>query len=475
MMPFLNRRRGTTMPAVKRAAVRGVTVLALAALTATGCGGGGSGSTDKVPGKDALAKAKGVTTVTFWHAMDGANGETLTKLVDTFNSQHTGKIKVKAVYQGKYDDAITKYKASVRAKKTPSMIQVYDIGTRFMIDSKQTLPMQGFIDRDKYPADDLQPNITGYYSIDNKLYSMPFNTSMPVLYYNKTAFKKAGLDPSKPPKNLDEVRADAQKLTLKSGGKTTQYGFGAAIYGWFLEQWAYTAGQEYCDNGNGRKAEATQMNYTQPTEVNAVDWWAKMVKDGYATNTGRDTSVAQKAFEAGRVAMNLESTGELRVYQTAAQARHFDLGVGFYPSVAARDGGPSIGGASLWIDGPGHSAAEQEASWEFVKYLASAQTQATWHTGTGYFPINKKALDVPADQQWRKQYPQFDVAIQQLDQTKLTTATQGCLLGVMPQARAASEDAIESAITGQSDAKTALTAAAKKIGPQIADYNRATK
>ena len=136
---------------------------------------------------------------------------------------------------GKYDDAIAKYKASVQSKSTPDVIQVYDIGTRFMIDAKQTVPMQDFIDRDKVDMSDLQPNIAGYYSVDKKLYSMPFNTSMPVLYINQKLFKEAGLDPAKPPTTLAEIRTAAEKLSKKNGGPA-DYGFGAAIYGWLLEQ-----------------------------------------------------------------------------------------------------------------------------------------------------------------------------------------------------------------------------------------------
>ena len=121
--------------------------------------------------------------------MDGTNAEVLTKLVDAFNKANGGKIQVEAIYVGKYDDAIAKYKASVQSKSTPDVVQVYDIGTRFMIDAGQAVPMQDFIDRDNVDMSDLQPNIASYYSVDKKLYSMPFNTSMPVLYINQEALQ----------------------------------------------------------------------------------------------------------------------------------------------------------------------------------------------------------------------------------------------------------------------------------------------
>jgi sn-glycerol 3-phosphate transport system substrate-binding protein len=451
---------------------------AVAALTVgmAACGGSGDSGTPaaaKAPDASALTKAGGVTKVTFWHAMDGTNAEVLTKLVAAFNKANAGKIQVEATYVGKYDDAIAKYKASVQSKSTPDVVQVYDIGTRFMIDAGQTVPMQDFIDRDKVDMSDLQPNIAGYYSVDKKLYSMPFNTSMPVLYINEKLFKDAGLDPAKPPTTLAEIRTAAEKLSKKNGGPA-DYGFGAAIYGWLLEQFIAENGEEYCDQGNGRDGKATKVNFDGETSVAVVAWWQKMVKDGLAANTGRDTKAAQAAFKSGQLAMTLESTGQVGGFQEAAKAGGFGLGVANYPKLKAANGGPTIGGASLWIDGAGHSDAQKEASWQFVKFLSSPQNQATWHTGTGYFPTSKGALNQPVDVAWRKQFPQFDVAVKQLQNTPVSKATQGCLLGVMPQARKASEDGLEKALNG-TDPKQAMTEAAASLKGAIDQYNSSTK
>lgn len=452
---------------------------AAALLVVAACGNSGN-----TPGPSASAGgsaapsdngSSGGVQITFWHAMNGNNGKALQTLVDKFNAANQGKIHVVATYQGNYDDTLAKYKAAIQSKQTPSLIQIYDVGTRFMIDSGQTVPMQSFIDADKYDVSQLQPNILGYYSIGGKLYSMPFNTSMPILYYNKTAFQKAGLDPTKPPTTLDEIRTDAQKLTIKdASGKVTQYGFGAAIYGWFMEQWTAVADQPYCDNGNGRSAKATKVLVNGPEQVQLMTWWAQMVKDGLAVNTGRNTTDAQNAFKAGRVAINIESTGVLGGYQTAAQGK-FDVGTGFYPKIQASDaGGPIIGGASLWIDQANHSTQEQQASWAFVKFLNDPANQAYWHTQTGYFPVSKTALADPTDQAWVKDHPQFQTAITQLDQTKLDVATQGCLLGVMPQARQNTEVAMEKVILGQSAPQAALDAAVAADQPLIDQYNKAT-
>lgn len=450
-----------------------LTAVALSLAACSSGGGGASGGGDGVPAKDALDKASGVTHVAFWHAMSGTNAEVLTKLVSEFNAAHTGKIQVDATYVGTYDDAITKYKASVQSKSTPNVIQIYDIGTRFMIDVKQTIPMQAFIDRDGMDVSDLQPNITGYYTTDKKLNSMPFNTSMPVLYYNKTMFQKAGLDPNKPPATIDEIKQDATKL-VKANGGPVDHAFGAAIYGWFLEQFLATAGDQYCNQDNGRSGLATKVEFDQADAVTLATWWQDMIKQGLAVNTGRDTKAAQTAFTSQQVAINIESTGVLGTYSKAAKAGGFQLGVGFYPKLKSGDGGPIIGGASLWIDGVGHDDAQKEASWQFVKFLADKKTQATWHTGTGYFPISKGALNEPVDVAYREKNPLFNVAVKELEGTPLNTATQGCALGVMPQSRKASEDAIEKILNG-ADPKASLTAAATGLQDAIKQYNASVK
>jgi len=442
------------------------------ALALAGCGSGGGTGSGAAPGASALDKASGVTTVSFWHSMSGKNGEVLNSLVQQFNAKNAGKIEVKPVYQGNYDDTITKFKAAVQQKQTPTLIQVYDIGTRFMIDSKQTVPVQSFVDKDSYDLTSIEPNIRNYYSIDNKLYSMPFNSSMPLLYLNADAFRQAGLDPAKPPRTLAEIADYAKKLTVKdASGQTVRYGFGAAIYGWFLEQLIAQSGTEYCNQGNGRQAKATKVLFDSPQAVAVAQWWAQLVKDGYAVNTGRKTDDAQAAFKSGRVAMHLESTGVLRSYTDAAK---FPVAAAPFPKVTAADtGGPIIGGASLWIDGPGHSAAEQRAAWEFVKFLSTPAAQAEWHTGTGYCPVNAKALEEPVDKAWTAKYPQFQTAVDQLHSTQPSVASAGCILGVMPQARKASEDGLEKAILGQATPQQAMTEAAASIQPQIDSYNEA--
>jgi sn-glycerol 3-phosphate transport system substrate-binding protein len=449
----------------------GTAALALALTAACGSSSSGSDSagSTSAPGADAL---KDPVTVSFWHAMKGANADALNALVAKFNSAHQGKITVKATFQGSYDDTITKYKAAVQAKQTPALVQIYDVGSGFMADSGQTIPAQSFADVDKLDLSDLQPAIKGYYSRGGKLQSMPFNSSVPVLYINKTVFTKAGLDPTKPPTNLDEIRTAAEKI--KSSG-AAKYGFGAAIYGWFFEQLTAEAGKTYCNNDNGRTTRADAVTFDDPEQVKVLTWWKGMVDDGLATNTGRKTDDAQAAFKSGTVGMHLESTGALGGYIKAAAGK-FEVTTAPFPKIEASDaGGPVIGGASLWIGGAGHSAAEQRAAWEFTKFLIQPENSAYWHTQTGYFPVSKAALNEDIDKKWVAEKPQFQTAIDQLANTPSGVPTQGCLLGTLPQVRALVETAIESVLTSGKDPKAALDEAAKQAKGLIDKYNSAVK
>ncbi|MCC3274051.1 ABC transporter substrate-binding protein [Arthrobacter zhangbolii] len=461
----------TTPRALRLPLLAGAAALALAL---SACGGGSEGAAGEAPAADALEQAEGVTEVNFWHSMDGTNGETLDKLIAEFNAANEGKVEVKSVYQGDYDTTITKYKAAVQSNSTPSMVQIYDIGTQFMIDSGAVLPTQAFIDRDEYDVSDLQPNIAGYYTIDDELWSMPFNTSMPVLYYNKTLFEAAGLDPETAPATLDEVGDAANKLSKVNGGPA-EFGFNAAIYGWLLEQEIAANGELYCGPDNGRSGErAGEYTFNNDTAVQFVDWWKELVDTGVAGNTGRVTADAQNAFKSGTIGITLESTGALGGMQKAADEQGFELGVGFYPKIEQNDSGPIIGGASLWVSDEGHSEAEKQASWEFMQFLAQPESQATWHTGTGYFPISKAALDEPKDVEWREQHPQFNVAVDQLEATELTSATQGCSAGTMPQAREAAENALEGALLG-GDSKSELTDSVTELKVEVENYNNSVK
>ncbi|TMC74783.1 MAG: ABC transporter substrate-binding protein [Chloroflexi bacterium] len=459
--------------------MRKLATLAIAlSMVAAACGGsspggaGGGTSNDlsaQAPGKDVKPAAK----ITWWHAMSGINGEALNKIVTNFNNSQS-TIKVEAVFQGTYDDLLSKLNTALASNAAPALVQVYDIGQRYMYDSGQVVPMQAFIDRDKFDTSDFEPAVINYYRYQDKLQSMPFNASSSIFYYNKDAFKEVGLDPDKPPVTFSEITDAAKKLTKKdASGQTVRYGFGPSIYGWFFEQLLATSGALYADNGNGRDDRATKVVYNNAAGKAILDWWKAGIDGGYFYNPGIDNPGATNAFNAGKTAMYLESSAALRGNINTAK---FQVGTGIFarPDGRPKDGGNIIGGASLYIM-KSRPVEEQQAAWEFVKFAMTPVVQAQWQSDTGYYAIRKSAYNEAPAKEWATKYPQFLTAVNQIRESPQNRFTNGAVLGVMPQARARTQKMIESVFLGQATTQAALDAAVTDMNDQIDKYNKANK
>src|SRR5699024_10204352 len=150
--------------------------------------------------------------IDFWHAMSGINGDALEDIVDGFN-EHSDTAEVEAIYQGSYDDSLSKLRAVGGSDEAPAIVQVFEIGTKYMSEAGYITPMQEFIDADDFDTSALEENILSYYELDGELYSMPFNTSNAVMFYNKDMFEEAGLDPENPPSTFSEVAEAAEVLS----------------------------------------------------------------------------------------------------------------------------------------------------------------------------------------------------------------------------------------------------------------------
>jgi sn-glycerol 3-phosphate transport system substrate-binding protein len=404
------------------------------------------------------------TTISFWHSMGGVNGEAIQYLVDKFNSENTLGITVAAEYQGSYDDTINKLKSAQIGNMGADLVQVYDIGTRFMIDSGWVVPMQELIDTDGYNVSQIEPNIAAYYTVDDKLYSMPFNSSTPILYYNKTIFDKAGI--TEIPTSFSEIEANADKL-VKDGGASEAISLG--IYGWFFEQFICKQQLNYVNNGNGRTDAATAVEFdSNGAALNILKAWKSLSDKGYAPNVGRGGDAAIAEFSAGKAAMTMGSTASLKQILTDVNGA-FEVGTAYFPKVNDSDqGGVSIGGGSLWaLDNK--DDAKKAAAWEFIKFLVSPESQAYWNAQTGYFPITTKAQEEQIFKDNIAQYPQFMTAIDQLHDS--SPASAGALLSVFPEARQIVETEIENMVNGQQTEEEAVTKMAGDINSAIEEYN----
>lgn len=460
----------TTFP--RRRGVKAAALLASLGLLLSACSGdgGGGGSDLTAPGPEVLDGLDEAVQVEFWHSMDATNGQVLDELIAGFNAENEGRVEVTGSFQGDYDTALANHRAAIQQGDTAELIMIYDLGTQFMIDSEQTVPAQSFLDQDDYDTSTVEEALLNYFTVEGELRSFPFNNSTPLMYINRDAFEEAGLDPDSPPTDLAEIREAAEELTVTDDdGTVVQYGFGAAVYGWYIEQFMARAAVPYCDNTNGRDGRATEVLFDDPKIIELVEWWDQMIEDDLAVQIGRNTDDGQAAFTSGRAAMTLESTGSLGGF---IEQSDFEVGAGYFPLVGADDpGGSIIGGASLWVNGEGHSPEEVRGSWEFVQYLLTPEAQSIWHAGTGYLAVNTEGYDGPEAQERSEEFPQFSVAANQLADSEINENTAGCMMGVMSEARVAAEEGWEAALTSDTSAQEAMSDSAAGLSRTIEEYN----
>jgi sn-glycerol 3-phosphate transport system substrate-binding protein len=463
--------------------LRSILIVAVAAaLTLAACGGGskststspGGTSAGKVNPADcglaAFAKAAKPVEVTFWHEMSRANADWLVAATKTFNaSQHD--VHVTLVQFANYQDLLTKYLAGLSTKALPDLFHPEDTTVQRMIDSKSVMPVQACVDADHYPLAKLLPRATAYFSYQKVLYGMPWSLSNPILWYNKTAFTKAGLDPNKPPRTLAEVEADSQKIVSSGAAK---HGLALRVEPYIFEFLNAKSGGTLVNNDNGRTARATAATIDSPIAKQIWTWWNDMVRRGLALNTGGATGNIDHmlAIGSGDAAMTMEASGVLgTVKQVLEQGQYKTVRIGTapLPSISG-GGGVPVGDGSLWIS-KASAPVKRAAAWQFVKFLASAEQQASLAVEGGFAPIRSDATTIPTlAQKWARE-PYFRVSYDQLTTGAEDAATAGSLIGDYQGVRDAVKDGMLSMLTGGLTPAAALAKAQREADTAIKAYN----
>ncbi|OJW06558.1 MAG: hypothetical protein BGO39_00025 [Chloroflexi bacterium 54-19] len=430
-----------------------------------------------------MAQPAGSTKITFWYGLGSPLNGVVQTVVNKYNSSQT-KYYIQALQQPDYDATITKLNSSLAGGDLPNVVQIYDIGTQRMIDTGKIVPVQDLIDKDKLDiVSDIEPAVAKYYTINNKLYSMPFNSSAPVTYFDKNAFKEVGLDPNQKIWTYSQLLDAAKKLTKKdASGKITRSGIDFTLYSWIFEQELATQGALFASPDNGRSSRATALAFNNEAGSNWLNFLKSVVDQGVGRNLGRDSGTTNGTtrdsnFVTGQAVITFNSIASLRGYlNSAAKAgNNVDVGVAYLPRPDGAKGGVVIGGASLWITNTG-TPEQQAGSWDFVKFTGQPDIQAYWSSNTGYYPIRKAAYDVQEMKDTLAKYPQFQVAVEQLRATEASPATAGAAFGTFVSARQNIEAAMEQFMQGKfSNAKAALDDAVKKSNDNLSEYNSTVK
>lgn len=411
------------------------------------------------------------TEVVFWYSLSGANAEAIKKMADDFNASQD-KIVVKAEYQGEYDDAINKLKAAGMGNLPCDIVQTYEIGSRFLIDSKWMVPVQQYIDKTGYDVSVIEPNLLAYYTIDGVINSIPFNCSTPLMYYNKDAFKEAGI--TEVPTTMDGILEISEKLATKNAdGSIDRYAFAISNYGWFFEQWTGKMGREFVNNGNGRQSYATAVAFGENgAALDIFKMWEKITNCPYGICIERGgPNQARAAFVAGKAAITFGSTANLKgnLDNVGKSEKAFEIGTAYFPSVNPDDkGGVSTGGGTLWMVNSGNDA-KMDGAWEFIQYMINPENQAYWNAVTGYFPINLKAQETDVFKDNIAKFPQFQTALDQLHDSGPEYV--GSLLSVFPEVRQYVEEVGEKVLTKVLTPEQAVEELVNKCNDAIETYN----
>jgi sn-glycerol 3-phosphate transport system substrate-binding protein len=415
------------------------------------------------------AKSKPVE-LTFWHAMTRANEDTLQRLTDQFNASQSDA-KITLVNQVSYESLFDKYKAALGGGELPDLVQFEDTSLQSALDSQSVLPVEACVKADKYSLKDFVKRTVDYYTVKGTLVGMPFNVSNPILYYNKQAFEKAGLDPEQPPTTLDEVKDAAQKLV--DAGVTTK-GYSIKLDPWYLEQWLAKAGKTYVNHSNGRKARASATSFDNPTGVEVAAWLKDMVDSGLAVNTGKPEGNIDNLLAIGNdnAAMTIDTSANLgTITQVLGSGQFPNVTIGAAPMPGpVGKGGVLVGGAALYIVDSIPNA-KKDAAWQYIKHLVAPEQQAAWGAGTGYVPLRKSATELPAIQDLWAAHPEYKVAYDQLVTGVNNAATAGPVIGPYQQIRDGVTDELTAMLTQGKSAKAAVKSAAEKGDAAIEEYN----
>ena len=409
------------------------------------------------------------TEIEWWHAMGGALGQKVNQIASDFNASQSEYV-IKPVYKGTYPETMTSAVAAFRAKNQPAIVQVFEVGTASMMGAKKAVfPVYQLMEKTNEPFD---PNsylstVTAYYTTsDGKMISLPFNSSTPVLYYNKALFKQAGIE--QPPKTWKEMGAVSQKL-LDAGVKC---GFTTTWQSWTqIENFGARNNLPIATKNNGFDGTDTSFLFNQAPFVAHIQRIADWSKSGIFKYGGRQSD-AMPLFYTQECAMVMESSAGFAGIKE--NMKGVDIGVSQLPyddTLVAKPANSIIGGASLWVMA-GRPDAEYNGVAKFFTYLSSPEVQADWHQATGYLPVTKAAYALTQQQGFYQQNPGADTAILQMTTSDSTANSKGLRFGNFLQTREIVDEELEKVWSGKQSAQAALDNAVKRGNEQLRRFER---
>jgi sn-glycerol 3-phosphate transport system substrate-binding protein len=409
--------------------------------------------------------------IQWWHAMQGPNNDVIVGLAEEFNASQKD-YKVVPSYKGGYADTMNAGIAAFRAGHAPHIMQVFEVGTATMMAATGAVKPVHVLMAEAGAAFDPKiylPTITGYYSTSKgEMLSMPFNSSSAVMWYNRDAFRKAGLDADHPPKTWPEVFAAAEKL--KAAGHAG-CGFSNAWVTWLnLEQLSAWHNVPLATKANGMDGFDTVLTFNDPLHVKHLEHLATLQKDKTYDYSGR-TNTGEGRFTSGECAIFLTSSAFFGSVRANAKFDFANAPMPYYPDVAGAPQNSIIGGASLWVMG-GKSAEEYKGVAAFFTFLSDTDRQVELHKKSGYLPITKAAYEKTKASGYYQEFPYLETPLLELTNKEPTENSRGLRLGNMVQLRDVWAEEIEAALSGKKSAKQALDDAVSRGNTMLRQFER---
>ena len=389
----------------------------------------------------------------------------ITKIIDgyaqDFHKLHAD-ISIKPVYSGNYDDTIAKAVTAFKGGKAPPLAMLGAIQVFSLIDLDAIVPIDELANtaEDKAWLKGFWPAFMANGNVLDHVWSVPFQRSTAVLYWNKDAFKEVGLDPEKPPTTWTEQTEMGRKLVVKSGSNVSRWGVQIPATGgtyWLYQALAAQAGQELMNCGVGN-----QTYFSSPGAVEALDYWVSLGKEGVQAPGVLDWGTTPNDFVAGRTAMMWTTTGNLTFVKSNAK---FPFGVAMLPADKQR--GTPTGGANFHVFSTA-TKAERDASLLFVKWVTSPERAAQWGMDTGYVATRPDAWETPRMKEYVSGFPQAAVARDQLPYAVPELSTHQNQQVTLPL-----NSALEAALAGTKTPKAALAEAQANAERLLRPYQHA--
>jgi len=417
-------------------------------------------------------QAHAQTEIQWWHSMDGALNDWVTDLAKQFNASQSD-FKVVPTYKGEYDQSMAAGIAAYRAGNAPDILQVFEVGTATMMYSKGAIKPVAEVMKlggEKFDPKVFIPAVAGYYTAPNgQMMSMPFNSSTTVFYYNKDAFKAAGLNPEKGPTTWPEVVSMAAKL--KATGSTCPLTTSWMTWAQ-LESVSAWHNVNYASKNNGFGGLDTRLEFNSPLHVRHFENLSNMAKQGLFVYKGR-ASKAGPSFVSGECAMFVGSSGSYAGIKRDAKFAFAESALPYYPDVPGAPQNTIVGGASLWVMA-GKPEAHYKGVAAFFNYLSNPEVQAASHQRTGYLPITMAAYELTNKSGYYQKNPGTDVAVNQMVR-KTTNKSGGVRLGNFVQIRAIVDEETEQIWTGKKSAQEALDSAVARGNELLVKFEAANK